>query len=430
MIRLEVADLVVIAGHVLELDTAQVLDLLDPAAAESALAQVRPDDDLPGMAAVLLCALVRERPLPRDNRQLALASMLQFLALNGAELDPDPPEAIAAVVADVAAGPLSGTGALSAAGPLSGTGALSAADVARWLAPRLLPAGGPVKPAGGPVKTVKEGQMTPGFAERIKKATMRRQPTGMFRRFTGRARRVVYLATEEARLLRSQCVGTEHLLLALVFENEGLAAKTLESLGLSLEEVRRQVTEITGHGQDASPPHVPFTPQVKKALEQSLREALSLGHNYIGTEHLLLGLLRVERGIAARVLTGLGADYDRVRDRVVELKSQMEETERQTRQGREVTPVELPDTAEELDQVRSRKEAALAAEDFETAKALRDRERELLAAKVRLEREMGVPGTVLAENQRLRAELGRLRGVLRDHGIEPDDGTARPARPA
>lgn len=406
MITLEVADLVVIAGRVLRLDTARVLDLLDSAAAESVLAQVRPDNDLSGPAAALLCGLVRERPLRRGNRQVALAAVLQFLALNGAELDPDPPEAVAALVADIA------------------DGALGTADVAQWLAPRLLPVVGPVKTVS--VKTVKEGQMESGFAERIKKATMRRQPTGMFRRFTGMARQAVYRATEEARMLRSPCVGTEHLLLGLVFENDGLAAKTLESLGLSLEEIRRQVTEITGHGQHASQRHIPFTPQVKKALEQSLREALGLGHNYIGTEHLLLGLLRVERGIAARVLTGLGADHDRVKARVVELKNQME-------QARQAIPVELVDTVEQLELVRSQKEAALDAEDFETAKELRDRERELLTEKTRLEREMhgnGILQEVLADNQRLRAELDRLRAMLRDHGIEPDEGAGGTARPA
>jgi len=273
------------------------------------------------------------------------------------------------------------------------------------------------------------------LAERIRKATMRKQPTGTFRRFTDRARRSVYLASEEARLLRHSHVGTEHLLLGLVFEDEGLAAKTLESLGLSLEEVRHQVTEITGHGQHTPPLHIPFTPQAKKALEQSLREALSLGHNYIGTEHLLLGLLRVERGIAARVLTGLGADHDRVRDRVVDLKNQSEQADRETRRARRAIPAELADTAEQLDQVRARKEAALDAEDFEAARALRDRERELLAEKTRLERRleaaseppMDILQAVLTENQQLHRELDRLRGVLRDHGIEPDDGTAQPA---
>jgi hypothetical protein len=268
------------------------------------------------------------------------------------------------------------------------------------------------------------------LAERIKKATMRRQPIGMFQRFTDRARRAVYLATEEARLLRHGHVGTEHLLLGLVYEGEGLAAKALESLGLSLEEVRRQVIEITGHGHDTYAGRIPFTPQAKEAMELSLREALALGHNYIGTEHLLLGLLREEHGIAARLLTGLGTDHDRVREQVAALLNQREQANREAHLARQAVPVELADTAEQLDQVRAQKEAALDTEDFEAAKALRDREKQLLADKQRLERQLRADAKadiqpIIAENQQLHRELDRLRGVLRDHGIEPDTGTAQ-----
>ena len=271
------------------------------------------------------------------------------------------------------------------------------------------------------------------LAERIRKATAR-QPVSPFRRFTDEARRAVYLATEEARLLRHGYVGTEHLLLGLVADDEGPAAKALESLGLSLAEVRHQVMKITGYGQDVSPRHIPFTPQAKKVLEVSLREALGLGHNYVGAEHLLLGLLRVERGIGARVLTGLGAGHDQVRERVAALASQREQADQEAQRARQATPAELADTVRQLDQVRAGKEAALDAENFEAAKALRDREKELLATKRRLERQLeaapeppDVLQAVLAENRQLHRELDRLRGVLRDHGIEPDGGTARPA---
>jgi ATP-dependent Clp protease ATP-binding subunit ClpC len=121
---------------------------------------------------------------------------------------------------------------------------------------------------------------------------MRTQPKGMFHRFTDRARRAVHLAQEEARLLRHDYVGTEHLLLGLLYEGTGVAAKALESLGISREDVRGQVEEIIGRGQGSRSGHIPFTARAKKVLEVSLREALALGHHYIGTERLLLGLLR------------------------------------------------------------------------------------------------------------------------------------------
>jgi ATP-dependent Clp protease ATP-binding subunit ClpC len=143
----------------------------------------------------------------------------------------------------------------------------------------------------------------------------------LFERFTDRARRVVVLAQEEARLLNHNYIGTEHILLGLIHEGEGVAAKALESLGISLEAVRAQVEEIIGHGGQAPSGHIPFTPRAKKVLELSLREALQLGHNYIGTEHILLGLIREGEGVAAQVLVKLGADLARVRQQVIQLLS-------------------------------------------------------------------------------------------------------------
>jgi ATP-dependent Clp protease ATP-binding subunit ClpC len=143
----------------------------------------------------------------------------------------------------------------------------------------------------------------------------------MFERFTDRARRVVVLAQEEARMLNHNYIGTEHILLGLIHEGEGVAAKGLESLGISLEGVRAQVEEIIGQGQQAPSGHIPFTPRAKKVLELSLREALQLGHNYIGTEHILLGLIREGEGVAAQVLVKLGADLNRVRQQVIQLLS-------------------------------------------------------------------------------------------------------------
>jgi ATP-dependent Clp protease ATP-binding subunit ClpC len=143
----------------------------------------------------------------------------------------------------------------------------------------------------------------------------------VFERFTDRARRVVVLAQEEARLLNHNYIGTEHILLGLIHEGEGVAAKALESLGISLEKVRQQVEEIIGAGQSPPSGHIPFTPRAKKVLELSLREALQLGHNYIGTEHILLGLIREGEGVAAQVLVKLGADLSRVRQQVIQLLS-------------------------------------------------------------------------------------------------------------
>jgi hypothetical protein len=141
----------------------------------------------------------------------------------------------------------------------------------------------------------------------------------MFERFTDRARRVVVLAQEEARLLNHNHIGTEHILLGLVHEGEGVAYLALTELGISLEAVRAQVEAEIGQGSEAPGRHIPFTPRAKKVLELSLREALQLGHNYIGTEHILLGLIREGEGVAARVLVGLGAGLDRVRGQVVQV---------------------------------------------------------------------------------------------------------------
>jgi prophage maintenance system killer protein len=369
VITLEVADLVVIVGRTLGLDTGQVLDLLDLAAAERALAMVRPGSgsgDPAGLAAALLRALVRERPLRRGNRQVALAAMLQFLALNGWDMDPDPPEATAAVVADLAAGKR------------------DVREVADWLAPRLRPSDQAGASAGG--EQIRRGSARL-LAERIRRARMRAQlwgtartlPTGRFRRFTDRARRAICLAQEEALLLRHDYVGTEHLLLGLLDEGEGVAAKALESLGVSHESVRAQVEEIIGHGPNPAAGQVPFTPSAKKVLELSLREALALGHHYIGTEHLLLALLREGDGVAAQVLVRLGADHARVLERVLGLLAG-----RQGRPGKEIRVARKwdPDIA-----VRS----------------------------------------LVEENQLLHGELDRLRDLLRQHGIDPDGGAARTA---
>ena len=161
----------------------------------------------------------------------------------------------------------------------------------------------------------------------------------MFERFTDRARRVIVLAQDEAKLLNHNFIGTEHILLGLIHEGEGVAAKALESLGIALEAVRAQVEEIIGQGQQVPTGHIPFTPRAKKVLELSLREALQMNHSYIGTEHILLGLIREGEGVAAQVLIKLGADLSRVRSTVLQLITGY--------QGREASMAGAPETGPE-----------------------------------------------------------------------------------
>jgi ATP-dependent Clp protease ATP-binding subunit ClpA len=141
----------------------------------------------------------------------------------------------------------------------------------------------------------------------------------VFERFTDRGRRVVVLAQENARMCNHNYIGTEHILLGLLHEGEGVACRALEGLGISLEAVREQVQEIIGQGQQAISGHIPLTLRAKTVLELSLREALQLGHNYIGTEHILLGLLREGEGVAAQVLTRLGVELPKARAQVIQL---------------------------------------------------------------------------------------------------------------
>jgi ATP-dependent Clp protease ATP-binding subunit ClpA len=273
----------------------------------------------------------------------------------------------------------------------------------------------------------------------------------MFERFTPRARRVVVLAQEEARTLDHNYIGTEHILLGLIHEGQGVAAKALESLGISLDAVRQQVEEIIGRGQQAPTGHIPFTPRAKKVLELSLREAQQLGHEYIGTEHILLGLIREGDGVAAQALVQLGANLNRVRVQVIQLLHghQGEEpvsaasAERERRlpgvqagleavgqrltalEQRVGTGPEASDLDEQIAQVRREKESAIDSQDFEQATSLRNRERDLLATKAARERQWAAGHSalpVLAERvQQLADEVERLRVLLREHGIDPQD---------
>ena len=260
----------------------------------------------------------------------------------------------------------------------------------------------------------------------------------MLERFTDRARRMVVLAQEEARLLNHDYIGTEHILLGLAHEGQGVAARALESLGIQLQALRSQVEQVIGQGQRAPTGHIPFTPRAKKVLELSLRESQQLGHNYIGTEHLLLGLIREGEGVAAQVLVKLGADLSRVRQQVAQLLSGYAGGP-EAAAGTPLVPMGMPvpedlrEAEEQLAQLRRQKEAAIMSQDFERAAALRDEERELLGRLAEREREWraGVDlEAVVQENQRLSGEVQRLRGevrrlreLLRRHGIEPGGGT-------
>jgi ATP-dependent Clp protease ATP-binding subunit ClpC len=284
----------------------------------------------------------------------------------------------------------------------------------------------------------------------------------MFERFTDRARRVMDLAEEEARMLSHSYIGTEHLLLGLIHEGEGVAAQVLESLGISLQAVRQQVEEFIGQGQQAVPRCIPFTPRAKKVLELARREAFQLGHGYIGTEHILLGLIREGEGVAALVLAGLGADLNGVRQEVIRLlHGRQGKDGPSTGRGARQRPLgrrqhgllpeilgrvesidsqlsaigqrldagpETGDLDQQIGQARRGKEAAAGEEDYENAAALRDRERQLLADKTARQQEWAAAHLDLAslsgELHRMGEEVRQLRDLLRQQGIDPQDGAA------
>jgi ATP-dependent Clp protease ATP-binding subunit ClpC len=285
----------------------------------------------------------------------------------------------------------------------------------------------------------------------------------MFERFTDRAHRTLALAREEARALHHGGVGTEHLLLGLLQEGDGVAAKALESLGISLETVRQQVEEIIGQGQQTPSGSIRFSPRAKKVLELSRREALQLGHHYIGTEHILLGLIREGEGVAAQVLVSLGADLGTVRQRVIQLLhgyqgGEEPETGRAAPRsvgagrgergllsellsgvesiGSRLSAIEqsvgagpeMGDLDQQIAQVRRDKGSAVGAEDYERAAELRDRERHLLAERTSRQAKWTAAHpdlSSLAEGlHQVGDEVGHLRDLLRQRGAHPQDGAA------
>jgi ATP-dependent Clp protease ATP-binding subunit ClpA len=292
----------------------------------------------------------------------------------------------------------------------------------------------------------------------------------MFERFTDQARRVLALAQEEARARNCNRIGTEHVLLGLIHERDGLAAVALESLGIGAEAVRQQIEEITGQYPEPSGGYAQYTMRAKKALDLSRREALQLGHNHIGTEHILLSLIREGEGPAAQALLELGADLSRVRQQVLlllgddplddepeeaapagpgpsaaraglgagigesklltevllrieEMDSRLSAVEQRLGAGPDVR-----DLDQQIAQARRDKDSAVGAEDYENAAVLRNQERQLLADKASRQKEwttahLDLPA--LADKlHRLTDEVGRLRTLLRQKGIEPRDGAA------
>ena len=352
---LDLAGLVLVAGRTLGLEPEEVLadGEFDFAAAEQVLAEAGRADVPQRSAAVLLHGLVTRRPFGRRSDEVALMAALQVLALNHWTGELGPPEAVRALLDRIAGGDA------------------DVGEVTAWVYGRQMETGEWSVPG-------RVGLGIVGRARRLRRMRRGEERGAMFERFTNRARRAVVLAQEEARLLNHNYIGTEHLLLGLIHEGEGVAAQALEALDVSLEAVRNEVEEAIGQGPEPPAGHLPFSPRAKKVVELALREARQLRCNYIGTEHILLGLVREGEGVAAKVLVKLGGDLTRVRQQVVHLLA------------------EAKAEAEPVDE---------------------NLEAEIVSA----------IDTVFAENRDLRREVRRLRELLRRHGIEPDGGESRSA---
>ena len=359
----------------------------------------KPDHQRPAVnpaerAAALLSALIRHRPLARGNDQAAVLATVTFLAVNGWQVDLEPAEATAAVVADLAAG------------------RRSAADLAAWLSPRI----SAYREPAAPRSPAKEAPMH-GWLPNLRR-TARRKGDLMFRRFSPRAREVVISAQQEARALHHNFIGTEHILLGLLRDRDGVAGRALHGLGISPEAAREQVLDIIGEGKQEPAGHIPLTPRSKRVLELAVREAVRLDHLHVGTEHILLGLVREGDGVGWHVLHRLGVTAPRVRDQVLQLVSQ----DRQA-PSHVITPPGIRDYDTRIELARQAKDAAVDAEDFERAAAARESEKELLAERDRLiaQWSAGVDVATLGrELDWLRDEVNRLQGLLLQHGIEPE----------
>jgi prophage maintenance system killer protein len=417
MTPIDLGALVVIAARALGEDVPAVLDLMDVAAAEAALAEAElagtgsgaPTRDPADHAAALLSALIRYRPLSRGNGQAAVLATVTFLAVNGWQVDLDPAEATASVVADLTAG------------------RRSAADLAAWLSPRISGSRAPTQrdePARTP-SPAKETSMH-GWLPNLRR-TGRRKGDLMFRRFSPRAREVIISAQQEARALHHNYIGTEHILLGLLRDRDGVAGRALHVLGISPETAREQVLDIIGQGKQAPAGHIPLTPRTKKVLELAVQEAVRLGHLHVGAEHILLGLIREGDGVGWHVLNRLGVTVPKVRNQVLEMMSQDQQAP-----SHAIAPPGIRDYDTRIELARQAKDAAVDAKDFDRAAAARESEKELLAGRDRLiaDWSAGVDVATLGrELDWLRDEVNRLQRLLLQHGIEPDQPLEPPGHP-
>ncbi len=397
MTPMDLGALVVIAGRALGQDAPAVLDLLDVSAAEAALAEAESaaaGSEPAERAAALLSALIRHRPLPRGNDRAAVLAAVTFLTVNGWQVDLEPAEDTAAVVADLAAGRRSAT------------------DLTAWLSPRI----SAYREPAVPLSPAKEAPMH-GWLPNLRR-NPRRKGDLMFRRFSPRAREVVISAQQEARALHHGFIGTEHLLLGLLRDRDGVAGRALHVLGISPEAAREQVLDIIGEGQHEVAGHIPLTPRSKRVLELAVQEAVHLGHLYVGTEHILLGLVREGDGVGWHVLHRLGLTVPKVRDQVLQLVSQ----DRQA-PSHVITPPGIRDYDTRIELARQAKDAAVDAKDLDRAAAARESEKELVAGRDRLIAQwsagVDIP-TLGRELDWLRDEVNRLQGLLLRHGIEPE----------
>jgi hypothetical protein len=445
MTPIDLGALVVIAARALDEDVPAVLDLLDVAAAEAALAEAAlaeadtagappagaphpgapsagpgsgtADRDLSGAAghdpaaraaaraAALLSALVGHRPLARGNEQVAVLATVTFLTVNGWQVDLEPAGDTAAVVAGLAAG------------------RWSAADLTTWLSPRISDSGAPqtapearAQEASTP-SPAKEAPMH-GWLPNLRRTARRKGGDNVFRRFDPRAREVIISAQQEARTLHHNFIGTEHILLGLLRDREGRAGRALQELGISPETVREQVLDIIGEGKQEPAGHIPLTPRTKRVLQLAVREAVQLGHLYVGTEHILLGLVREGDGVGWHVLSRLGVTVPKVRNQVLELVNQDRGTPREV-----IAPPGIRDYDTRIELTRQAKDAAVDAKEFERAAAARESEKELLAERDQLiaQWSSGVDVATLGrELDWLRDEVDRLQRLLLQHDIEPD----------
>jgi prophage maintenance system killer protein len=425
MTPIDLGALVVIAARALEEEVPAVLDRLDVAAAEAALAEVTlTETETAGAgsaspeahAAALLAALLRHRPLPRGNEQVAVLTTVTFLAVNGWQVDLDPAEDTAAVVANLNAG------------------RWSAADLTAWLSPRISgfhPALTSHEAPARPLSPAKQANQAKeeamhGWLPNLRR-TARRKGDLMFRRFSPRAREVIVSAQQEARALHHNYIGTEHILLGLLRDREGVAGRALHVLGISPDTAREQVLDIIGEGKHEPSGHIPFTPRTKKVLELAVREAVHLGHLHVGTEHILLGLIREGDGVGWHVLSRLGVTVPKVRNQVIELMNQDRRTP-----GEVISPPGIRDYDTRIDLAREAKNAALDAKDFDRAATARETEKELLVERDRLiaRWSSGVDVATLGrELDWLRDEVNRLQGLLLQNGIEPDQPAQDPGDP-